>query len=178
MIFNLFFCRLTLEHQLWPSIFFSLQLFFSIFFGPHGSYTHPLSTINFSNKIEQNISIQVFKNLQFWKLPKIKKTKLSMVTIFHFSFKPPFFLEIETFKSKSFTTLWSWIFVIPTFFMACKHVYVTWPLFWIGTISVKCQLKVNSGWDLTQTAYEWNRALDPIMAHMAMISYQYCRIKT
>jgi hypothetical protein len=80
---------------------------------------------------------------------------------------------------KSFTTLWSWIFLIPTFFMACKHVYVTWPLFSIGTIWVKCQLRVNnSGRDLTQTAYEWNRALNPIKAYMAMTSYQYCRIKT
>ncbi len=41
----------------------------------------------------EHILVQVSKNLQFWKLPKTKKLKPPMVTIFHLNHPNLFFLN-------------------------------------------------------------------------------------
>jgi hypothetical protein len=41
----------------------------------------------------EHILVQVFKNLQFWKLPKTKKLKPPMVTIFRLNHPNLFFLN-------------------------------------------------------------------------------------
>ncbi len=55
-------------------------------------------------QMEQNILVLISKNLQFQKLPKIKKFKLSIVAISQFSSNFLFLFFLETFSLKFPTT--------------------------------------------------------------------------
>jgi len=80
---------LTLNGQ---SIYISFQLFFGQFFFHmiHIDVFY-LSSIYFFIQQMEHILVQVFKNLQFWKVPKTKKLKPPMVTIFHLNHPNLFF---------------------------------------------------------------------------------------
>ncbi len=70
-------------------------------------------------------TIQVFKNLQFWKLPKIRKCKFSIMSILYFSSKYIFFPKTFNLKSSTISLKFSRISLsqnlkIPTFCMTLK----------------------------------------------------------
>jgi hypothetical protein len=66
-----------------------------------------------------------------------------MVGIFHSSPKFPFFLSIKRLSLRSLKTLLSWIFKMMTFSVTIGWLCCHTSLLSLGTVLVKCQLKVN-----------------------------------
>lgn len=93
--------------------------------------------------MERNILVQVSLNLQLSKLHKIKKSKFSMMAMFHFSSIFFFYWKIQLEVLYNSIEANHWVLKIPIHFMTFLGEFVRgWSNFRIGIGLVKCQFKV------------------------------------